>query len=107
MVWNEQLKRNIPLGWQVVSIREISDIIWGQCPDGKNILDKTSQSRQFFKAVQMHLKSMAKQLTLFTITATVHCLALHRRIRISALPKTTTHSITINPILAGRVRCTP
>lgn len=40
MVWNEQLKREIPISWRIINIKEISKITWGQCPDGKNILDR-------------------------------------------------------------------
>ena len=43
MVWNEQLKREVPFDWQITGIKEITNITWGQCPDGKNILDKTAQ----------------------------------------------------------------
>ncbi len=38
MVYNEQLKREIPEGWEVVNIRDICSVTWGQCPDGENIL---------------------------------------------------------------------
>ena len=48
MVWNEQLKRKIPINWQVINIRDISNITWGQCPDGKNILDRTIQGEDLF-----------------------------------------------------------
>ena len=43
MMWNEKLKRNIPVGWQVIGIKDITAITWGQCPEGKNILDKATQ----------------------------------------------------------------
>ena len=42
-MWNEQLKREVPFDWQITGIKEITNIAWGQCPDGKNILDKTAQ----------------------------------------------------------------
>lgn len=38
MVWNEQLKREIPQDWCVKNIKEIASLTWGQCPDGSNIL---------------------------------------------------------------------
>ena len=38
MVYNEQLKREIPEGWEVVNIRDICNVTWGQCPEGENIL---------------------------------------------------------------------
>ncbi len=38
MVYNEQLKKEIPEGWEVLNIRDICNVTWGQCPDGKNIL---------------------------------------------------------------------
>jgi len=40
MVWNEDLKREIPEGWKVGTLHAISKVVWGQCPDGKDILDK-------------------------------------------------------------------
>ncbi|KEZ24112.1 restriction endonuclease subunit S [Ureaplasma diversum] len=45
MVWNKILKRHIPANWMNKNIKEISSITWGQCPDGKNILDKTTQGQ--------------------------------------------------------------
>ena len=48
MVWNEQLKREVPFDWQITGIKEITNITWGQCPDGKNILDKTAQGNNVF-----------------------------------------------------------
>lgn len=38
MVWNDELNREIPEGWKVKNIKELCDVIWGQCPDGNNIL---------------------------------------------------------------------
>jgi type I restriction enzyme S subunit len=42
MVWDEKLKRKIPQGWVVKNIIDLTKTIWGQCPAGKNILDKNS-----------------------------------------------------------------
>jgi len=42
MVWNERLKRDIPAEWKCINIRDIASITWGQCPDGKNILHKST-----------------------------------------------------------------
>lgn len=39
MVFNEKIKREIPFDWEVVNIKKLCDLIWGQCPDGENILD--------------------------------------------------------------------
>lgn len=36
MVWNDTLKREIPLGWNVISIGEACDTILGGTPDTKN-----------------------------------------------------------------------
>lgn len=41
MVWSEELNREIPAGWKVCNLYDISNVIWGQCPDGKDILEKT------------------------------------------------------------------
>ncbi len=38
MVWNDTLKREIPLGWEAYNIKQLTTITWGQCPDGANIL---------------------------------------------------------------------
>lgn len=38
MVWNEELKRDIPEGWEVKNIKDFAKVTWGQCPDGINIL---------------------------------------------------------------------
>lgn len=38
MIWNDELKREIPEGWKVKNIKELCDVTWGQCPDGNNIL---------------------------------------------------------------------
>lgn len=43
MIWNDKLKREIPINWINKNIRDICSITWGQCPEGKNILDKTAQ----------------------------------------------------------------
>ena len=43
MVWNEQLKINIPTDWTAINIRNITSITWGQCPNGVNILPLSSQ----------------------------------------------------------------
>ena len=48
MVWNEQLKRDIPVDWQFIGIKDITNITWGQCPEGKNILDKATQGKDLF-----------------------------------------------------------
>ena len=34
MVWNEQLKREIPKGWEVGILSDIANIVMGQSPDG-------------------------------------------------------------------------
>lgn len=38
MVYNEELKREIPKGWKVINVKKHCKITWGQCPDGENIL---------------------------------------------------------------------
>lgn len=38
MVYNEELKREIPEGWKVENVKSHCKITWGQCPDGANIL---------------------------------------------------------------------
>ena len=43
MVYNPTLRREIPVGWESVNIREITSITWGQCPDGENILPVLSK----------------------------------------------------------------
>ena len=43
MIWNEKLQQNIPEKWKSYNIREISNISWGQCPEGKNILPLTEE----------------------------------------------------------------
>ena len=40
MVWNDELKKDIPEKWQVGTLHNLSNVIWGQCPDGKYILKK-------------------------------------------------------------------
>lgn len=40
MVWNDELKREIPAYWKATNIKELTSITWGQCPDGKNILSR-------------------------------------------------------------------
>lgn len=37
MVWNEELKREIPEGWRVGSLREITTITMGSSPNGESI----------------------------------------------------------------------
>jgi len=36
MVWNEELKREIPLGWEVVELSDIANITMGQSPPGES-----------------------------------------------------------------------
>lgn len=36
MVWNEALKREIPLGWEVVELSDIANITMGQSPPGES-----------------------------------------------------------------------
>jgi len=36
--YNDLLKTNIPQDWEVINIRKLCDLIWGQCPNGENIL---------------------------------------------------------------------
>ena len=43
MIDNNILKTKIPLGWKVLNIKDICNIIWGQCPEGKNILPLDSK----------------------------------------------------------------
>lgn len=43
MKWNNNLKKEIPLDWEVVNLKDICSLTWGQCPDGKNILDINAQ----------------------------------------------------------------
>ena len=45
MIWNEKLKRDIPIGWNCHNIRELTSITWGQCPNGKNILPKSAKGK--------------------------------------------------------------
>lgn len=40
MVYDEKLKREIPKGWRIFNIEDLASSVWGQCPDGINILDK-------------------------------------------------------------------
>ena len=42
--YNKQLKRQIPKDWKVVNIKDLCQLTWGQCPEGKNILDLASSS---------------------------------------------------------------
>ncbi len=36
--YNDLLKTHIPQGWEIINIRKLCDLIWGQCPNGENIL---------------------------------------------------------------------
>ncbi|MCZ2127125.1 MAG: restriction endonuclease subunit S [Anaerolineales bacterium] len=36
LVWNEELKREIPLGWEVVELSDIANITMGQSPPGES-----------------------------------------------------------------------
>lgn len=36
MVWNEELKREVPKGWKIKKLKEISTIIMGQSPKGES-----------------------------------------------------------------------
>lgn len=38
IVVDEKTKIGIPDGWRLINIRELCSLVWGQCPDGKNIL---------------------------------------------------------------------
>lgn len=38
MIFNEITNSAIPADWKIINIKEICKLIWGQCPDGKNIL---------------------------------------------------------------------
>ncbi len=38
MIWNEELKREIPKDWSINTVKNYCNITWGQCPDGINIL---------------------------------------------------------------------
>ena len=40
MVWNEELKRNIPNGWEVGELSDIANIIMGQSPPGESYNEK-------------------------------------------------------------------
>lgn len=40
MIYDEKLKREIPKGWRIFNIEDLASSVWGQCPDGVNILDK-------------------------------------------------------------------
>lgn len=40
MVWNEELEKEIPEGWEVKSLSDISKITMGQSPEGENYNDK-------------------------------------------------------------------
>ena len=44
-MWNDDLKSYIPVKWNKANIREIATVTWGQCPDGKNILDKSAHGK--------------------------------------------------------------
>ncbi|MFR7591375.1 MAG: restriction endonuclease subunit S [Longibaculum sp.] len=45
MIVSNTLKTSIPSGWAIKNIREISNITWGQCPEGKNILPLSAQGK--------------------------------------------------------------
>lgn len=38
MVWNEELKQEIPGDWVCKNVSQLANITWGQCPNGNNIL---------------------------------------------------------------------
>ena len=40
MVWNNELKKDIPEKWQVGTLHNLCNVVWGQCPEGKYILNK-------------------------------------------------------------------
>ncbi|WPO92435.1 restriction endonuclease subunit S [Chryseobacterium sp. HR92] len=40
MIWNEQLEKDIPEGWKIKNLSEISKIIMGQSPEGESYNDK-------------------------------------------------------------------
>lgn len=43
MIRNEELKREIPEGWEAKNVSDFADITWGQCPNGENILDRNTE----------------------------------------------------------------
>ncbi len=45
MEWSNKLKREIPEGWLVGTLNDIASVVWGQCPDGKDIIDKATQGK--------------------------------------------------------------
>ena len=51
MVWNEALKREIPLGWEVGELSDIANITMGQSPPGESYNDH-GEGKRFPKSVQ-------------------------------------------------------
>lgn len=49
MIWNDELKRELPEGWEVKNIKELCDITWGQCPDSGNILPLDTKENDAIK----------------------------------------------------------
>ena len=48
MVWNEQLKREVPEGWEVVPLSDIATITMGQSPHGDS-LNESGEGTLFFQ----------------------------------------------------------
>lgn len=48
MVWNEQLKREIPEGWEVGKLSDVARITMGQSPEGKS-LNESGNGTLFFQ----------------------------------------------------------
>ena len=48
MVWNEELKREIPLGWDVRELSDIANITMGQSPPGESYNDE-GEGKLFFQ----------------------------------------------------------
>jgi type I restriction enzyme S subunit len=48
MVWNDELKREIPLGWEVVELSDIANITMGQSPPGESY-NEDGEGKIFFQ----------------------------------------------------------
>ena len=46
--WNSHIKRQIPKSWEVKNIRDITNLTWGQCPQGEHIFPNNMTADNLF-----------------------------------------------------------
>ena len=98
MVWNDQLKREIPEGWEVVSLSNVADITMGQSPIGCS-LNEQGQGVLFFQG-SSDFGSVAPNNRVYTTSPTR--MAQCGDILLSVRAPVGASNIALNPCCIGR-----